>query len=162
VPNTVDPVGGAGAIEDLTDAIASEASAILERIETLGGTLAAIEAGAIQRDIQDAAYRAQQRIDAGDAVVVGVNRYTTEAAPAIPTLAIDPAIESRQVERLRTVRAARDQSAWRAALDAVTAAARGSDNLVPPIIRAVEAHATVGEISDAMRAVFGEHKEIDA
>ena len=78
------------------------------------------------------------------------------------TLKIDPAIEARQVARVRQVRAARDQPAWRAALDAVTAAARGRDNLVPPIVQAVEAHATVGEISDAMRAVFGEHREIDA
>jgi methylmalonyl-CoA mutase N-terminal domain/subunit len=82
-------------------------------------------------------------------------------APAIDTLKIDPAIESRQVARVRQVRAARDQSRWRAALDAVASAARGADNLVPPIIAAVEAHATVGEISDTMRGVFGEHREID-
>jgi methylmalonyl-CoA mutase N-terminal domain/subunit len=84
------------------------------------------------------------------------------AAPRIGTLTIEPEIEARQIERLQRVRAARDQSAWRASLDAVSSAARGTDNLVPPIVRAVEAHATVGEISDAMRAVFGEHKEINA
>ena len=163
VPNTVDPFGGSHAIEDLTDRIERDATAILERIDRLGGTLAAIEGGVIQRDIQDAAYLAQQQIDAGDTVVVGVNRYAA-AGPAAPigTLTIDPAIEARQIERLQGVRASRDQSAWRAALDAVGSAARGTDNLVPPILRAVEAHATVGEISDAMRAVFGEHKEIDA
>jgi methylmalonyl-CoA mutase, N-terminal domain len=168
VPNTVDPVGGSQAIEELTDRIEREASAILERIDRLGGTLAAIEGGVIQRDIQDAAYAAQQRIDSGDTVVVGVNRYADprlsgeNAAPRIGTLTIEPEIEARQIERLQRVRAARDQSAWRASLDAVSSAARGTDNLVPPIVRAVEAHATVGEISDAMRAVFGEHKEINA
>ena len=116
-----------------------------------------------------AAYRAQQRVDSGESVVVGVNRYASDldgdaasAAPKIETLQIDPAMEARQVARVRQVRAARDAVAWRAALDAVSAAARGTDNLVPPIIRAVEAQATVGEISDAMRAVFGEHREIDA
>jgi methylmalonyl-CoA mutase, N-terminal domain len=167
VPNTVDPVGGSSAIEELTDRIEREASAILERIDRLGGTLAAIEAGVIQRDIQDAAYLAQQRVDSGEAVVVGVNRFVDlpnggrRAAPQIGTLRIDPEMEARQVERLHGVRAARDGAAWRAALDAVTSAARGSDNLVPPIIRAVEAHATVGEISDALRSVFGEHRESD-
>jgi methylmalonyl-CoA mutase N-terminal domain/subunit len=167
VANTVDPVGGSFAVEEMTDRIEREARALLETIDRLGGTLAAIESAHIQREIQDAAYRAQQRIDAGETVVVGVNRYATDEAaeparPAIETLKIDPAIESRQVARVHDVRASRDQSRWRAALDAVTAAARGRDNLVPPIIQAVEAHATIGEISDAMRAVFGEHREIDA
>jgi methylmalonyl-CoA mutase N-terminal domain/subunit len=165
VPNTVDPFGGAYEIEALTDRIERDAREILARIDRLGGTLAAIESGAIQRDIQDAAYQAQQQVDAGERVVVGVNRYADTGetvAQGIPTLRIDPAIEARQVERVRRVRAARERTAWREALDAVSAAARGTDNLVPPIVRAVEAHATVGEISDAMRAVFGEHKEIDA
>jgi methylmalonyl-CoA mutase N-terminal domain/subunit len=162
VPNTVDPVGGSYVIEDLTDRIEREARGVLERLDRLGGTLAAIEAGVIQREIQDAAYLAQQRIDSAETVVVGVNRYQEDLAqPRIETLRIEPEIETRQIERLHRVRAGRDQSAWRSALDAVTAAARGADNLVPPIIRAVETHATVGEISDAMREVFGEHREID-
>ena len=176
VVNTVDPFGGAHAVEALTDRIEREAKALIARIDGLGGTLPSIEAGFIQREIQDAAYRAQQRVDAGESVVVGVNRYTDEdthesqtrpdEAPKgrsrIETLQIDPEMEARQVERLRRMRASRDQAACRNALDAVSAAARGTDNLVPPIIGAVEAHATVGEISDAMRAVFGEHREIDA
>jgi len=161
VPNTVDPVGGAMAIEELTDRVEREAVALIERIEALGGTLATIESGFIQHEIQDAAYRAQQGIDAGEAVVVGVNRFATDEATAIETLRIDPAVESRQIARVQQVRAARDQPAWRSALDAVSAAARGTDNLVPAIIAAVEAHATLGEIADAMRAVFGEHREID-
>jgi methylmalonyl-CoA mutase N-terminal domain/subunit len=172
VPNTVDPFGGSHTIEALTDQIEREAREILARIDRLGGTLAAIESGAIQRDIQDAAYRSQQQIDAGERVVVGVNRYEhdpqgrPDEAPKgrsrIPTLQIDPTMEARQVERVRQLRTTRDHAAWHDALEAVSAAARGTDNLVPPIVRAVEAHATVGEISDAMRAVFGEHKEIDA
>ena len=172
VPNTVDPFGGSYAIEELTDRIERDAREILARIDRLGGTLAAIEGAVIQREIQDAAYAAQQRIDSGETVVVGMNRYATDAAAggpsagrtasSIATLAIDPAMEGSQVERLHRVRAARDHSAWQSALDAVSAAAQGTDNLVPPIIQAVEAHATVGEISDAMRAVFGEHREIDA
>jgi methylmalonyl-CoA mutase N-terminal domain/subunit len=180
VPNTVDPFGGSYVIEDLTDRIEQEARAVLDRLDRLGGTLAAIEAGVIQREIQDAAYLAQQRIDSAETVVVGVNRFQdrppdqdlppdndlpptggSRLQARIETLRIDPEIETRQIERLQRVRAERDQSAWRSALDAVTAAARGADNLVPPIIRAVEAHATVGEISDAMRQVFGEHREID-
>ena len=135
---------------------------ILQRIDDAGGTLSAIEQGLIQREIQDAAYLAQQAIDSRTAVVVGVNQFATEAETPIEVMRIDADVERQQVERLRAVRGARDESSWRAALDAVGAAARGTDNLVPPIIQAVEARATVGEISDALRAVFGEHKEIDA
>jgi methylmalonyl-CoA mutase N-terminal domain/subunit len=161
VPNTVDPVGGAYAIEERTNAIERDAVALLERIDALGGTLAAIESGFIQREIQDAAYRAQVNVDSGRTVVVGVNRFETDEAQQIETLRIDPAMETAQVERVRAARAARDQSACRSALDGVSAAARGTDNLVPPIIRAVEASATLGEIADEMRAVFGEHREGD-
>ena len=161
VANTVDPAGGASLLEEQTDRIEREARALIERIDALGGTLAAIESGFIQREIQDAAYRAQQGVDAGTTVVVGVNRFTTEEAAAIETLRIDPELELQQVSSLAEVRRRRDAGAWRSAMDAVIAAARGADNLVPPIIAAVEAYATVGEISDALRTVFGEHKEID-
>ncbi len=161
VTNTVDPFGGAFAIEELTDSIEAGARALLERVETTGGTLAAIEAGLIQRDIQESAYKAQVQIDRGEAVVVGVNRHATSEGARIETLAADPEVERRQVERVRAVRAGRDGAAWRASLDAVARAARGSDNLVPVIIDAVEARATVGEVSDTLRAVFGEHREID-
>jgi methylmalonyl-CoA mutase N-terminal domain/subunit len=161
VVNTVDPLGGAWAVEDLTNRLEAGARALLERIDAVGGTLPAIEQGLIQREIQESAYRAQQRIDAADTIVVGVNRFAAEAAP-IEILRIDPDVERRQVERVRATRAARDAADWRAALAAVAGAARAADNLVPPVIRAVEARATLGEISDAMRAVFGEHEEIDA
>ena len=161
MPNTVDPLAGSYAIEALTDEIENGARALLERIDAAGGTLAAIEQGLIQRAIQESAYRAQQQVDAGQSTVVGVNAFAADSAAGIEVMSIDPEIERRQVERVRAVRASRDAGAWREALDHVVAAARGSDNLVPPIVRAVEAKATVGEIADAMRSVFGEHKEVD-
>jgi methylmalonyl-CoA mutase N-terminal domain/subunit len=161
VPNTVDPLGGSFAVEELTNRIEREAEALIEKIDSLGGTLAAIESGFIQREIQDAAYRAQQKIDSGETVVVGVNRYATEEEAAIDVLRIDPDLERRQIDRVRQVRAARDERTWRESLKAIETAARGKDNLVPQIVRAVEARATVGEISDTMRSVFGEHREID-
>jgi methylmalonyl-CoA mutase N-terminal domain/subunit len=159
--NTVDPLGGAYTIEQLTNRIEEGARALIDRIDAAGGTLAAIEAGLIQREIQESAYREQQRIDSGQSVVIGVNRFTTEASSSIEVLQIDPEVERRQVERVRAVRGSRDAGAWERSIAAVTEAARGQTNLVPPIIAAVEARATVGEISDAMRAVFGEHEEID-
>lgn len=164
VANTVDPVGGSYAIEALTDEIEAGAEAIIARIDAVGGTLAAIEAGVIQRDIQDSAYRAQQAIDAGTDVVVGVNRFTenngTTSGPEV--FEIDPELERQQVTRVSAVRMSRDHLAWRHAIDAVIAAARGTDNLMPRIIAAVEAKATVGEISDAMRNVFGEFRDTNA
>jgi len=160
VPNTVDPVGGSYAIEEMTLRIEREASELLDRIDNVGGTLSAIESGYIQQQIQDAAYRAQQSIDAGETVVVGVNSFADGAAPATDIFRIDPDIERRQVERVRAVRTGRSEREWRAALDAVVAAARGTTNLVPPIVAAVEAYATLGEIADAMRGVFGEHQDI--
>ena len=119
----------------------------------MGGTLAAIEAGYIQRQIQDAAYLAQQAIDAGDAVVVGVNRYADDgSARRRDVFRIDPAIERQQIERVRAVRAGRsEQRLAQRRSTASSAAARDGDNLVPPIIAAVEAHATLGEIADTMR-----------
>jgi methylmalonyl-CoA mutase N-terminal domain/subunit len=161
VANTVDPLGGAYTIETLTDRLDVDARALIDRIDRLGGTLAAIEAGVIQREIQESAYRAQQAIDNGDSAVVGVNRFAVDAgtgAPRIEVFQIDPEIEPRQVARVQAVRASRNEADWRAAIAAIESAARGSDNLVPPILAAVEARATVGEVADAMRRVFGEHR----
>src|SRR5207344_2411385 len=107
----------------------------------------------------ESAYRAQQAIDSGATVVVGVNRFGTDEQAGIDVFQIDPAIERQQVARVRAVRASRDSEAWKRAVDRVTAAARDGSNLMPAIIDAVEARATVGEISDAMRTVFGIHEE---
>jgi methylmalonyl-CoA mutase N-terminal domain/subunit len=159
VANTVDPLGGAWAVEARTEAIVNEASTLIADIDRLGGTLAALESGLIQRQIQDAAYKAQQAIDSGDSVIVGVNGYQTSDSPSIPLLHIDPQGERRQAAAVAALRAGRDASAWRQALDGVDAAARGGGNLVPAVILAVEARATLGEIADALRKVFGEHRE---
>ena len=160
--NTVDPFGGSYAVEALTNRIEEEASALLARIDAAGGTLAAIEQGMIQREIQESAYRAQQQIDRGERVVVGVNRFATGDATDIEVLRIDPELERNQIDRVRAVRESRAKTEWTVAMEAIVTAARSDGNLVPPIIHAVEAQATVGEISDALRSVFGEHKEIDA
>jgi methylmalonyl-CoA mutase N-terminal domain/subunit len=160
VANTVDPLGGAWFIEQRTSEIEEEARSLIARIDAAGGTLAAIEAGLIQRQIQEAAYKAQVAVDSGTAVVVGVNRYQTDEPSRIEVFRLDPEVERQQVARVKAVRAARDPGSWKAALDAVESAARGRDNLVPPIIDAVEAGATVGEIADALRRVFGEYREV--
>jgi len=164
VANTVDPVAGSYAIEAMTNAIERGAEAILDRIEHAGGTLRAIESGLIQREIQESAYRAQLAVDSGESVVVGVNTFKVTAdgeafAGSRALLTIDPEVEQRQIESLRAVRATRSADTWRAGLDAVAAAARDGINLVPPIVAAVEARATLGEIADAMRSVFGEYHE---
>jgi len=159
VVNTVDPVAGSYAIESMTDAIEQDATALLERIAADGGTLVAIERGVIQRQIQESAYRDQQAVDGATRVVVGVNRFTNDADVSIDVLRIDPAVEHAQRERVARLRASRDQIRWQQTLDTVTLAARDGTNLVPPIIAAVEARATVGELADTLRAVFGEYRE---
>ena len=158
VAQTVDPAGGAWAIEELTNRVESEASALLDRIHELGGGLTAVETGFIQQEIQRSAYQAQQAIDSGAATVVGVNKYAADEPP-IEAQQIDPQLEAAQIARVRAVRASRDPVRWRAALDRVDRAARGEANLVPPIIEAVESRATVGEIADTLRNVFGEYQE---
>jgi methylmalonyl-CoA mutase N-terminal domain/subunit len=159
VANTPDPAGGAWLVEERTRQIEQEARALLDTIDRMGGALRAIEAGWTQRQIQDAAYTAQQEIDSGRSVVVGVNRFATGEPAGIPLLAIDPETERRQAGSVRAVREARDARTARAALDAVAGAARDGSNLVLPIIAAVEARSTLGEISDALRSVFGEHRD---
>jgi methylmalonyl-CoA mutase N-terminal domain/subunit len=159
VAATVDPVGGAYAIEEMTTRIERDARDWLNRIQAMGGTLAAIESGYLQRQIQDSAYAAQQALDSGTAVMVGVNRYVEAAPSTARVFQIDPAIEQEQVARVRALRAGRSETDWRAALDGVESAARGGDNLVPAIISAVEKRATLGEVAGTLRQVFGEYRE---
>jgi methylmalonyl-CoA mutase N-terminal domain/subunit len=162
VTETPDPLAGSYFVERLTDEVEAAAWAYLDEIETMGGTLAALERGFQQRQIQESAYRVQQAIERGDQVVVGVNRFVDEdgvtARPAIQR--IDPAAEAAQIAGLRRVRAERDPVAWEAALRRLDAAARGDDNLLPPLIEAIAAYATVGELSDRLRAAWGEHREL--
>ena len=126
----------------------------------MGGTLAAIEAGFIQRQVQESAYKAQVAVDAGEAIVVGVNRYQTDEPSTVEVFQVDPELERQQQARVQGVRATRDAGRWQAALDEIARAAGTRDNLVPPIIAAVESHATVGEIADTLRGVFGEYREV--
>jgi len=159
VTNTVDPVGGSYAIETLTDEIESRAKDYIARIDALGGMLRAIESGYVQGEIQKAAYEYQRAIERGEQIVVGVNQFVAEKEISVPTLRIDPDLERRQVERVRALRARRNSAQAAAAVAAVEARARTGENLMPAIAAAVEAFATVGEISDALRRVFGEYTE---
>jgi methylmalonyl-CoA mutase N-terminal domain/subunit len=159
VASVVDPMGGSWEIEARTREIEEAARTTIAAIDAMGGTLVAIEQGWIQRQIQDAAYATQQAIDRGDQVIVGVNRYATDDPPAIEILRIDPSIERNQKAAVAAVRAGRDEAAWRAALQDLEQAARGGGNLMPPLIAAAERRSTLGEMSDALRRVFGEHRE---
>ncbi|HEX3093794.1 MAG TPA: methylmalonyl-CoA mutase family protein [Candidatus Angelobacter sp.] len=159
VANTIDPLAGSYYIESLTSEIERRAQLYLDKIESLGGTLRSIEQGYIQQEIQNAAYDFQQGVDRLENVVVGVNRFQGEGDRSVPVLRIDEALEGRQVERLRALRARRDKTKWEAAIRAVEDAARSGQNLMPHIIHAVESYCTVGEISDTLRRVFGEYQE---
>ena len=162
VANTVDPTGGAYAVEALTDRIEREARRLLATIDAQGGALVAVESHYIQRQIQDAAYRAQQAVDSGEAVVVGMNRFTAagdRGSPVKDVFRMDADVERRQIDRVRAVRGSRSEHAWRDALTALQRAALDGSNLVPLVIAAVEAHATLGEIANTLRAVFGEYQD---
>ncbi|HEV2199605.1 MAG TPA: methylmalonyl-CoA mutase family protein [Bryobacteraceae bacterium] len=154
-----DPLGGSQYVEKLTDEIERGAESYIKRIDEMGGTLVAIENQFIQREIQSAAYRYQQAIERGEAIVVGVNKFVETGGSGVPTFKLDPEIERRQIARVRDLRASRDRGVWETRLADLEAAARGSDNLMPRIVAACEALATVGEISDRLRKVFGEYRE---
>jgi len=152
-----DPLGGAYALESLTNTIEEKCQEYLDRIEAMGGMLSAISSGYIQREIQQAAYEHQKAIEAGERVIVGVNRFESDGNEPIPIHRLDPAIEAAQVAALQQVKSDRESHSVEQALDALERAAAGTENLMPPILRAVEAYATVGEISNRLRRVFGEH-----
>ena len=159
VTETPDPLAGSYFVESLTDELERAAMLYLEEIDAMGGTLAAIEAGYQQRQIQESAYRRQRAVESGDEIVVGVNRFVDGPAVAPPLQRIDPEEEGRQVERLRRVRAERDGATWQHAIERLAEVARGEENVMPALIDAVHAQATLGEMSDALRAVWGEHRE---
>jgi len=159
VANTIDPLGGSYAVESLTNEIERRATDYLHRIDALGGMLRSIEQGYVQAEIQRAAYDYQMAVERREQIVVGMNEFQAENTAPIPLLRIDPEIERAQVERLRALRARRDAAAAKAALAEVERRARSSDNLMPAVLAAVEAWATVGEIADALRRVFGEYEE---
>jgi methylmalonyl-CoA mutase N-terminal domain/subunit len=160
VADTVDPLGGSWAVEAATDALEAEALRLVDQVETRGGARAAIERGDVQRTIQESAFRQQRLVETGERVIVGVNRFQEEdGAPPADVLRIDPEVERAQVARVRALRARRDPAPWKASLDALEEAARSSGNLVPAMVDAVLAWATVGEIAGRLRGVFGEHRE---
>jgi methylmalonyl-CoA mutase N-terminal domain/subunit len=157
VADTADPLGGSYAIEHLTNEIERLAADYIQKIDDLGGMLKAIEKGYVQREVEHAAYEYQRKVESGEQTVVGVNRFTTEEPSSVPLLRIDPELERQQIDRLNRVRARRDERAAREAFNQVEHAARTDENLMPHIVHAVEAYATLGEISDRLRAVFGEY-----
>lgn len=159
VADTVDPLAGAYVVESLTGEIERRAAELIGRVEAMGGAVPAIEQGFIQQEIADSAYRYQQQIERGQRIVVGVNKYDEagESNPEPRPLRVDPALGARRTQELAAFRKTRDRARLERALAALTEAARGNANLMEPIVTAVEADATVGEISDAMRTVFGEH-----
>jgi methylmalonyl-CoA mutase N-terminal domain/subunit len=158
-PQTIDPLAGSYYVESLTNDIEKHALGYLEKIDAMGGMLKAIERGFVQQEIQNAAYEFQQRVDRLEAVVVGVNRFALDEEKPIPIQRIDESLERKQVKRLKAMRQRRDPAPWKDALRQVEEAARSEANLMPYIVRAVEANATVGEIADAMRKVYGEYRE---
>jgi len=152
-------VAGSYAIESLTNEIESLAASYLSKIDRMGGMLKAIESGFVQGEIQKAAYEFQRAIEKKEQIVVGVNDFIAEEERTIPTLRIDPEIERTQIARLNALRAKRDSTRTKSALAELARRAATSENLLPAILAAVEAYATIGEISDALRRVFGEYQE---
>jgi methylmalonyl-CoA mutase N-terminal domain/subunit len=158
VADVIDPLGGAWAVEAMTDEIEERAEAYIRRIDEMGGMVEAISKGYVQKEIQDAAYTWQRRVESKEQVMVGVNAFKADD-PAVPVMKVDPALEQQQVTRLQAFRARRPAAGAQAAVAAVRAAAQGQDNLMPHILAAVKASATLGEIADALRDVFGEYRE---
>ena len=159
VADTADPLAGSYAIEELTNEVEQLAREYLKKIDAMGGMLRAIETGYVQREIQESAYRYQRAVEAHDEIVVGVNRFAVEAESPVQLLQIDPALEQEQVRRVRALRERRDAKAVESALNKLEQAAATTDNLLPRILECVEAYATVGEISNRLRRVWGEYRE---
>ena len=158
VTETVDPLAGSYYIEHLTDQIEEEAQKLMDRIDGMGGAVRAVEQGFFQREIAAQAYRVQKEIEKGDRVIVGVNQFTTETAPLENILRIDPSVVDAQLNRLKRFKQDRDSARVEAALKRLRNAAAGKQNLMPVILEAVESHATLGEISDALRRQWGEYR----
>jgi methylmalonyl-CoA mutase N-terminal domain/subunit len=158
VASVADPLGGSYYVESLTDELEALAQDIVDRIDTMGGAVAAIEAGFYQEQIHDAAFRIQLAVESGDRVVVGVNRFVDEGERPLELQRMSDEDVRSQVARLRALRASRDEAAVGSRLAAVEAAARGTDNLLPPIKEALRSRATLGEVSDVLRTVYGEYR----
>jgi len=159
VADSIDPLGGSYYIETMTDRIEEKAFAYIEKIDAMGGMTKAIEKGFVQKEIQKSAYDYQKAIEAGARVIVGVNKFTVKEPPLADLLRVDESIGVKQREKLAAVKAGRDNAEVKKLLASLETAARGDENLMPFIIEAVDAYATIGEISDILRGVFGEYRE---
>jgi methylmalonyl-CoA mutase N-terminal domain/subunit len=159
VTNTIDPLAGSFYVEKLTDELEAEAEAIIKKIDELGGMVAAIEKGFVQKQIEESAYRFGKSIDDNQRVIVGVNKFTSKTEPHVDLFEVPEATQKRQIDKLKATKAKRDPAKLKAALDAVVVAAKGTDNLMPPILEAVRQYATVGEICTALEGVFGQYTE---
>jgi methylmalonyl-CoA mutase N-terminal domain/subunit len=162
VTATVDPFAGSYAVEKMTDDVEAAAVELMSKVEELGGAVEAIERGFQKNEIERNAYRIAQQTDSGERVVVGVNRFRLDEEEPYEPLRVDPAIEARQAQRLATLRAERDQPAVDTALAAMKKAAEGDDNVLYPMKEALRARATVGEVCNALREVWGTHVPSDA
>ena len=158
VCDTVDPLAGSYYLENLTDAVEAKAQEYIDQIDRLGGSVAAIEKGFVQKEIAGSAYRFQREIEKGERVIVGLNRFQVGKEKLPDLLKVDPEVEAQQVARLKELRSTRDNAAVQQALAELKAAAQGTDNLMYPILKAVKALATLGEICDTLRGVFGEYE----
>ena len=159
IANTADPVGGSYTIEGLTDEIEQGARGYLDKVDAMGGMIAAIERGFVQGEIQSAAYEFQKKVETGEQKLVGVNAYRSEEPQSVPIFRIDETLEERRRDALTSLHGSRDGGRVRACLERLAPAARSTDNLMPAVLDAVEAYATVGEISDCLREIFGEHQD---
>ncbi|MGE5577338.1 MAG: methylmalonyl-CoA mutase [Syntrophothermus sp.] len=159
VANTIDPLGGSYFVEALTDRMEKEAEEYFEKIQALGGVIAAIDKNFFQKEIAESAYRYQKQVESGEQVVVGVNKYVIDEPARIKLLKVDPEVQARQIRRLQQVRSQRDNGRVQAALRRLKEAATGDENVMPPILEAVKTYATLGEIIQVFREVFGEYRE---
>jgi methylmalonyl-CoA mutase N-terminal domain/subunit len=159
VANTADPLAGSYFIESLTNEIERRAWDYIDKIKAVGGMLRAIERGYVQQEIQNAAYEFQQSVETERQIIVGVNKFRQEVETPVPLQRIDDALEKKQVERTRALRARRNAGPWKDSLTQIEDAARSGENLMPRMVQAVESYATVGEIGDTLRKVFGEYRE---
>jgi methylmalonyl-CoA mutase N-terminal domain/subunit len=160
VADTIDPLGGSYYVEAMTDSIAAEAEGYIRKIDDLGGMVAAIETGYVQSEIQRSAYRFAREVEAGKRIVVGVNKFqSTQEAEPTDLLRVKPEVEDEQIKSLNVVKLGREAKAVARSLGILRETARGDANLMPPILDAVKSYATVGEICNTLREVFGEYKE---
>jgi methylmalonyl-CoA mutase N-terminal domain/subunit len=158
ISETADPLAGSYFVENLTAEVESKALELIQQIDAMGGSVAAIESGWMQQKISDSAYKYQKDIESKEKIIVGVNEYQSEEKNKIPVFKIDPSIQQAQIEKIKILKANRDQAVAVSCLEAITAAVNAGQNIMPPVIAAVEAKCTLGEISDTLRHLFGEYQ----